>query len=91
MMVNTLYYARNLENTPEEPLKFSRKLWQIEDCFPVSKCSIGDSPCFVMDRFFTYIAIVSELLPISLAGKILLYSLKKELGDQVTHGRLCSP
>lgn len=47
------YYAvcTNLETkTPEEIMRIYRHLWQIEDCFRVSKTTLEARPCFVWTK-----------------------------------------
>ena len=86
------YYAvcTNLKTkTPESIMAIYRKLWQIEDCFRVSKTQLETRPCFVWTdghirgHFLScYISLVIE--------KYMLYELKKALGkEEITTERLC--
>lgn len=85
------YYVicTNLEISPERATEIYRKLWQIEDCFRVSKSQLETRPCFVWTDSHIYGHFLSCFISLVLE-KYMLYSLKQELGDQVTHGKMCS-
>ena len=85
------YYVicTNLEISPERATEIYRKLWQIEDCFRVSKSQLEARPCFVWTDPHIYGHFLSCFISLVIE-KYMLYSLKQKLGEQVTHDKMCS-
>ena len=85
------YYVicTNLEISPQRATEIYRKLWQIEDCFRVSKSQLEARPCFVWTDPHIYGHFLSCFISLVIE-KYMLYSLKQKLGEQVTHEKMCS-
>lgn len=85
------YYVicTNLDISPEKATEIYRKLWQIEDCFRVSKSQLEARPCFVWTDPHIYGHFLSCFISLVLE-KYMLHSLKQKLGDQVTHEKMCT-
>ena len=84
------YYTvcTNLEISAQEVTRIYRKLWQIEDCFRVSKTHLETRPCFVWTDSHIYGHFLSCFVSLVIE-KYMLYVLKKELGqEEVTHSRM---
>lgn len=84
------YYVvcTNLKIEPHEATKIYRKLWQIEDCFRVSKSQLEAIPCFVWTdpHIYGYFLICFISLVIE---KFMLFTFKQMLGkDEITHKKM---
>ena len=75
------YYVicTNLDISPQKATGIYRKLWQIEDCFRVSKTHLEARPCFVWTDPHIYGHFLSCFISLVIE-KYMLYMLKKELG-----------
>lgn len=85
------YYVicTNLEISPERATAIYRKLWQIEDCFRVSKSQLEARPCFVWTDPHIYGHFLSCFISLVIE-KYILYSFKQAIGDEVTHTKIAT-
>lgn len=85
------YYVicTNLEISPERATAIYRKLWQIEDCFRVSKSQLEARPCFVWTDPHIYGHFLSCFISLVIE-KYMLYSFKQAIGDEVTHTKMAT-
>lgn len=84
------YYVicTNLEISPHEATSIYRKLWQIEDCFRVSKTHLETRPCFVWTDPHIYGHFLSCFISLVIE-KYMLFMLKRELGkEEITHDKM---
>ena len=86
------FYAVCTNLNPDEPqqiMSIYRHLWQIEDCFRVSKTNLETRPCFVWTEehirghfMSCYISLVME--------KYLHYELNRKLGEKISASQIIS-
>jgi len=84
------YYVicTNLEISPHDATAIYRKLWQIEDCFRVSKTYLEARPCFVWTDPHIYGHFLSCFISLVIE-KYMLYTFKNELGkEEITHEKM---
>lgn len=83
------YYVicTNLSSSPAEVSKIYRKLWQIEDCFRVSKSQLEARPCFVWTDPHIYGHFLSCFVSLTIE-KYMLFTLKQAYGSAVTHEKM---
>lgn len=84
------YYVicTNLEISPHDATAIYRKLWQIEDCFRVSKTYLEARPCFVWTDPHIYDHFLSCFISLVIE-KYMLYTFKNELGkEEITHEKM---
>ncbi len=84
------YYVicTNLNISPHDATAIYRKLWQIEDCFRVSKTCLEARPCFVWTDPHIYGHFLSCFISLVIE-KYMLYTFKNELGkEEITHEKM---
>jgi transposase len=84
------YYAicTNMDvKDPHDITRIYRQLWRIEDCFRVSKTMLETRPCYVWTDDHIEGHFVSCFISL-VVEKYMLYKFKKEIGSEVTDGRM---
>lgn len=84
------YYVicTHLNISPHDATAIYRKLWQIEDCFRVSKAFLEASPCFVWTDPHIYGHFISCFISLVIE-KYMLYTFKNELGqEEIAHDKM---
>ena len=84
------YYVicTNLNISSHDATAIYRKLWQIEDCFRVSKTYLEARPCFVWTDPHIYGHFLSCFISLVIE-KYMLYTFKNELGkEEITHEKM---
>jgi transposase len=72
---------------PHDITRIYRQLWRIEDCFRVSKTMLETRPCYVWTDDHIEGHFVSCFISL-VVEKYMLYKFKKEIGSEVTDGRM---
>ena len=84
------YYVicTNLNISPRDATAIYRKLWQIEDCFRVSKTYLEARPCFVWTDPHIYGHFLSCFISLVIE-KYMLYTFKNELSkEEIIHEKM---